>query len=61
MNHNLPKEIQPRCVWSLCDKEDECKKIEVTGMNYHNIIRGTFYLLDSFSKTRKNPKRKSYT
>lgn len=29
MNHNLPKEIQPRFVWSLCNKEDKCKKIEV--------------------------------
>lgn len=27
-NTNLPNDLQPRCIWCICQKE-ECKKIEV--------------------------------
>ncbi len=28
-NVNLPKELQPRCSWCICEKEDLCRQIEI--------------------------------
>ena len=52
-NSNIPKELQPRCIWSITQKEEFCRTIQ---QPIHNIISqliGKEEIINSFCKKNK--------
>ncbi len=52
-NSNIPRELQPRCIWSITQKEEFCRTIQ---QPIHNIISqliGKEEIINSFCKKNK--------
>lgn len=52
-NLNLPEELQPRCVWCICQEADLCKQIEIPIQKIVDQIKGKEQKLLDFC-TRDN-------
>lgn len=52
MNKNLPKEMQPRFVWSVCEKEEECKKVETPIRQLISKFEGKEQILIEFCENK---------
>lgn len=48
MNHNLPKEMQPRFIWSICDRENKCKKVKAPIRRLISKLEGKEQILIEF-------------
>lgn len=55
-NLNLPEELQPRCEWSICQRIELCKQIEIPINKIIEQLRGTEDKLSEFCE--KNNLRK---
>lgn len=55
-NLNLPEELQPRCVWCICQKEDLCKQVELLVNKIISQLEGKEQKILEFCK-RKNLKK----
>lgn len=52
MNDNLPKEMQPRFVWSVYDREDGCKKVETPIRKLMSKLEGKEQILIEFCEKK---------
>ena len=52
-NSNLPKELQPRCVWCLSQKTELCKQVEVPINKIIDYIKGKEQIIFDYCKKNK--------